>query len=189
MHVLDWILLFVLAVSVLSALWKGFVHEILMMAATVLGIILATWQYAALARHWTAIQQPAVRDFLAWISIFVAVLLVAALVARLARKLIEVAGLRWFDRLLGGALGLVRGVVICIVLLVMLTVFPFDLGLVRDSQLAPDLLVAGDLFADVLPGQLQRDFQSGLSRLRQSTDAPRATVVVPPAAARGTPRR
>ena len=172
MHLLDWILLLILAVSVISALVKGFVHEVLMMTATVLGILLATWKYQALAAHWTVIHQPALRDFLAWMAILCAVLVAAALIAHLARKLIEAAGLRWFDRLLGGALGLVRGVVICIVLLVMLTVFPFNLELLRNSRLAPDLLVAGDLFADVLPGTMQRDFQPGLARLRRSTDPP-----------------
>lgn len=170
MSVLDWILLFILAVSVISAIVKGFVHEALMMAATVVGIILGVWLYPSLASHWTAIHSAPVRNFLAFLAIFLAVLIAAAIVARLARKLIEAAGLRWFDRLLGGALGLVRGVLICIVLLVMLTVFPFDLGLVRRSQLAPDLLVAGDLFAAVLPGQMQQDFQAGLKRLRASAE-------------------
>lgn len=183
MHALDWILLAIVAVSVVTALIKGFVYEAVMLAATVIGVGLATWKYPALAARWSAIHSAAARDFLAWLAIFFAVFILAAILARLGRGLVKAAGLRWFDRLLGGALGLVRGAIICVVLLVLLTAFPFDLPLVRASRLAPDLLVAGDAFAFVLPGAMRRDFRSGLRRLR---GASKPAVIVPPAAGAGT---
>lgn len=175
MHLLDWILLLIVVLSVIPALVKGFVYEALMMAATVAAIVIGLWKYPALAAHIHWVHAPPLRSFMAFVLIFLAILIAAGIAARIARGLVKAAGLRWFDRLLGGALGLVRGVVICLVLLVVMTAFPFDLPLVRGSAMAPDFLTVGQALSGLLPQPMQSDFRASLQKLQPDLGpAPRA---------------
>jgi membrane protein required for colicin V production len=185
-HLLDWILLIIVVVSVVPALVKGFVYEALMMAATVAAIILGIWKYPALAAHMGWVHVAPLRSFLAFLFIFIAVLLAAALAARLLRKMVQAAGLGMADRLLGGALGLVRGVVICLALLIAMTAFPFDLPLVHNSRFAPDFLTVGEAFSGLLPAQMRHGFQHSLHKLATAS-APRPRHHIPPPPAQHSP--
>ncbi len=187
MHLLDWILLIIVVLSVVSALVKGFVYEALMMAATVAAVILGIWKYPALAAHMGWVHVEPLRSFLAFVFIFVAVLLAAALAARILRKMVKAAGLGMADRLLGGALGLVRGVVICLALLIAMTAFPFDLSLVHNSRFAPDLLTVGEAFSGFLPAQMRHGFQHSLHKLATAS-APPPTHPIPTPPPRHSPR-
>lgn len=166
MHILDWILLLIVVLSVIPALVKGFVYEALMMAATIAAIIIGIWKYPALAAHIHWVHSGPLQSFIAFIVIFLAILIAAGIAARIARSLVKAAGLRWFDRLLGGALGLVRGVVICLVLLVVMTAFPFDLSLVHHSAIAPDFLTVGQAVSGWLPQPMRSDFRASLKKLQ-----------------------
>lgn len=187
MHLLDWILLIIVVLSVVPALVKGFVYEALMMAATVAAIILGIWKYPALEAHMGWVHVAPLRSFLAFLFIFIAVLLAAALAARVLRKMVQAAGLGMADRLLGGALGLVRGVVICLALLIAMTAFPFDLPLVHNSRFAPDFLTVGEAFSGFLPAQMRHGFQHSLKKLATAS-APPPTHPIPTPPSRHSPR-
>lgn len=168
MNVLDYLLLAIVVFSVIPALIKGFVYEALMTGATIVGIWLALDRYRQLADALPgAISNPEARSFVAFLLILAGVLLAAMLIAKLLSGLIAAVGLRWFDRLLGAALGLVRGVLICTVLLIMMAAFPFDLGMMHRSLLAPDFLRAGNSLVDVMPSTVQSRFRQGLYQLKR----------------------
>jgi membrane protein required for colicin V production len=165
---LDWLLIAIIAFSIITAIAKGFVYEALMMAATVLGVVVAMLKYPQLSgRMVDLIGSPTLRNFVAFIVILVAALLLAAILGKIGSRIIEAAGLRWFDRLLGGALGAVRGVLICIVLLIVLTAFPINLGAISRSRLAPDFLTAGETLVTLMPGNMRVPFHVGLGRLHE----------------------
>ena len=181
MNVLDYLLLAIVVFSVIPALIKGFVYESLMMGATVVGIGLAVFRYQQVADRLSGfIDDPEGRKFAAFLLILFGVLLVAMLIAKLASGLISAAGLRWFDHLLGMALGLVRGVLICTVLLIMMTAFPFNLGLMSGSTLAPDFLRAGSDLVALLPERIEHQFRQGMVRLQHAeTSMPLPSDLVP----------
>lgn len=181
MNVLDYLLLAIVVFSVIPALIKGFVYESIMMAATVAGIGLAVFRYRQVA-DWLQgfIDNPEGRKFAAFLLILFGVLLAAVLIAKLASGLIEAVGLRWFDHLLGMALGLVRGVLICTVLLIMMTAFPFNLGLMSRSVLAPDFLRVGNDLVALLPAQIEQKFRQGMVKLQHAeTTMPLPSDLVP----------
>lgn len=184
MNVLDYLLLAIVVFSVIPALVKGFVYEALMMVATVAGVWLAVVRYRQVADLLQGtISNPQGRNFAAFLLILIGVLLAAVLIGKLASSLIAAVGLRWFDRLLGAALGLVRGVLICTVLLIMMTAFPFNLGLMRDSLLAPDFLRAGNDLVGVMPAGVERQFRRGMIQLQQAEKtAPLPSDLVDPQA-------
>ena len=112
MAVLDWVVVAVLAVSVLLGLWRGLVYEVLSVLNWIAAFVLAQWlapQAAALmplSRAGESIQYAA-----GFAVVFIVALFAGGLLAWLTKKLVEAVGLRPVDRALGGVFGLVRGVV------------------------------------------------------------------------------
>jgi len=168
MNLLDYALIAIVALSVLTAAMKGFVYEVWMMAATVVALGVAAWQYGAVADRLQWITLPPaneVRNFVAFVAILVGVLLLATIAGRLLRSAVRAVGLGWPDRLLGAGLGLVRGGLLCVAVVAMLTAFPLSPALVRDSSLAPGLLWGGRVLAAVMPAELAARFHSGLATI------------------------
>jgi membrane protein required for colicin V production len=109
--VLDWVVVAVLAASVLLGLWRGLVYEVLSVLNWLAAFVLAQWlapRAAAmmpLSRAGESIQYAA-----GFLVVFIAALFAGGLVAWLTKKLVEAVGLRPVDRVLGGVFGMVRGV-------------------------------------------------------------------------------
>ena len=60
-------------------------------------------------------------------------LLVGAFVSFIVRKFLQTVGLQWFDRILGGVFGLLRGVLVDAVILMVLVAFAIKPEAVRGS--------------------------------------------------------
>jgi membrane protein required for colicin V production len=176
-NLLDWLLVLIVAASVLQAVIQGFVHEALMLAATMFGLALAIFEYQAVgAWVFRSVHTELLRNFLGFLTVFFLTIIAAALIAKLARGLIGAAGLRWFDRLLGAALGLVRGVLIGTVLLVMLAAFPVSTRMVRFSLLAPDFLSVGDTLVLAMGHTFREQFYSGRELIENARPAISGTM-------------
>ena len=118
----DWILLGVLAASMLVGLWRGLVYEVLSLAGWVAAFFLAQW-LATDVIVWLPFVQGAaasVQYAVGFVVVFVLSLFVSAFLSWLIKKVIESVGLRPVDRILGGVFGLVRGVVLLLALTVVL---------------------------------------------------------------------
>jgi len=113
---LDYLILVTLVLSTAFGIWRGFVSSALSLAAWVLAFWIALTFAATLAAKFAPSVGKAA-PVLAFVTLFVGVLVFSAVVNHFLVKGIEAAGLRSFDRLLGGAFGLVRGVVVAALLL------------------------------------------------------------------------
>jgi len=146
MSALDWIVVAVLALSVVLAFFRGVVRELIALSAWVLGFIAAVAFTPALAAKLPDLGGGAAVPYvLAFIVIIIAALLLGSLIAWPLAKAIRVAGLGFVDRFLGGAFGLARGVllVLALVLVAGLTSLPRT-DWWHNSALAP-ALAAGAL--------------------------------------------
>ncbi|MGH9414453.1 MAG: CvpA family protein [Terriglobales bacterium] len=162
MNLLDYILIVIVAVSIITAAMKGFFYEIWMMLAAVAAVLLAAWNYTAAAHWFRWIGVPEAAHFCGFIAVLVLVLVAAAFVGRLLRSAMRAAGLGIPDRLLGAGLGLIRGVLLCMAVLAVMIAYPFQPGLVAQSRLAPDLLWGSRALVHVVPAELASRFQQGL---------------------------
>ena len=106
---------------------RGFVKEALALLTLLVAIWLA-WRFAALVEpklsDWAADQE--VRIWIARGVIFALVLVLGALASWVARQLIRHTGLTGVDRMLGGAFGFVRGVLIVGLLVLALDFLDLD---------------------------------------------------------------
>jgi membrane protein required for colicin V production len=117
MTLIDYVVLAIVGFSVLLSVLRGFVRELLALAAWVVAFIVARLFGGDLA----AIMPPEIPgEELRWLAgfatLFLSVLLVMSLIAVAASQLIKSAGLSVEDRLLGAVFGLVRGAAVVLVL-------------------------------------------------------------------------
>lgn len=112
MAVLDWVVVAVLAASVLLGLFRGLVYEVLSVLNWLAAFVLAQWLAPRVAEMMPLSSAgESLRYAAGFVVVFIAALFVGGLVAWLTKKLVEAVGLRPVDRALGGLFGLVRGVV------------------------------------------------------------------------------
>jgi membrane protein required for colicin V production len=163
----DWIILLVILVSLIQAASSGFFQEAFGIAGLLFGYLLAAWQYHRLAERFAPyLKSPWLGEMAAFLIIFLAVMILAGMAGRIARWAMKEAGLSFVDRILGGALGLLRGSLIVSVVLVSMTAFTPTSKWLEGSQVAPYFLVVGRAVIWVAPAELRARFYQGLDLLR-----------------------
>ena len=140
--------------------------ELFSLAGTVFGYLLAAWEYPVAARY----LEPYVKNDLVaagagFLLIFLAVVVLAGTAGRIARWATHSVGLRWFDRLLGGAFGFLRGALVVMVLVMAMASFLPSSEALAKSSLAQYFLVAGRAAVYAGPGELKQKFRDGLKAL------------------------
>ena len=175
MNGLDWLILGMLAISILLAISQGFWMEVLSLAGAVVGYLLAAWEYQRVAAWYLPYVNAAwVANVAGFLTVFFSVVLLAGIAGRLLRWIFAEAGLRWFDRMLGAAFGVLRGGVIATVVVMALASFSPSSPWLSGSRLAPYLMVAGQGASWLAPSALRRNFHDGLWALRKIGPAPNA---------------
>ncbi len=158
MSIFDYVVIGIVAASLLLGLWRGVVGELIALAAWVLAIFVAFEFGAELgANVFTGIADRGMRTLAGCAAMFVAVLVAMALVRLAVRGLIKALGLSLSDRLLGLIFGLARGVLVAMVLVALggLTSAPRQ-DWWREATLAPPLETAVLAVKHWLPDDLAK---------------------------------
>ena len=119
MEYADYVVLGIIALSILVGAIRGFIKEAFSLAVWAAAFLVAFQYSGAIALQLeNHIELPSARTALAFAGLFLAVLLVGGLITFLIGKLVEKTGLSGTDRMLGGVFGGIRG--LCLVLAIML---------------------------------------------------------------------
>lgn len=176
---LDWVLLLLILISTLTAAAQGFITEVFSLAGVLVGYVLAAWEYPRIAPWFMKYVSTAwVADIAAFLTIFLCVVLLAGALARIIRWAVSGVGLRWFDRVLGGVFGLVRGVAVAAVIVLAMAAFLPGSPALQRSAFAPYLLVFSRTATWLAPAELRNRFRQGVEMLRSAGD--KAPSVLPP---------
>jgi membrane protein required for colicin V production len=164
---LDWLIVAVFLFSVAGAISQGFVHELVSLAGVVVGYLMAAWNYHRLAPWFMQfVKAQWVADYAAFLAIFIVVAVIFGLIARTAQWVMKEVGLRWFDRILGAAFGMLKGALVATVLVVALASFNASSAMLNGSRFAPYLLVVGRAASWLAPSDLRYRFAKGLEVMR-----------------------
>jgi membrane protein required for colicin V production len=164
----DWVIVAVIVVSIVQAVSSGFFHEAFGVAGLVFGYLLAAWNYQRLAARFAPhLKSVWLGEIAAFLIIFLAVMILAGIAGRIARWIVKEAGLSFVDRILGGALGLLRGSLIVAVVLMSMAAFTPTSKSLEGSELAPCFLVVGRAAILVAPSELRARFYQGLDLLHR----------------------
>lgn len=158
MTLFDLAVFLILVTSALFGLWRGFLSEM---------IALVTWGLAFLgAQHLSplfaslflrGIKDAGLQPLIAWISVFVLILLIMGLSRTLLTGLIRAMGMGRADRIIGALFGLLRGlfITILVVAAVGMTSLPRS-PVWQEARLAPPLETAVLILRPWLPPDMAR---------------------------------
>jgi membrane protein required for colicin V production len=125
MTVVDVIIIFVIVLSAIFGLLRGFMQESISLAKW----IIATWIAATFAPKLapmlpTAFESEAVRQAISFVSLFILIFILGSVVAHLVSRLLIKTGLTSLDRVLGIGFGILRGAIIIAIFVIVGGHFP-----------------------------------------------------------------
>jgi membrane protein required for colicin V production len=161
----DWLFAAIIILSVLVAAAQGFFLEVFSLAGVVIGFLLAAWEYTTVAGWMTFINPPWAANIVAFFVVFVAVTILAGAIGRIASWGMKQAGLRWVDRVLGAAFGIVRGLLVVTVGVMATAAFAPNAQWLRQSQTAPYFLVIGRGASWLAPAEVRNRVREGMDLL------------------------
>jgi membrane protein required for colicin V production len=161
MTVFDLIVLLMTGASVMAGLLRGIVRALLTGVALIVGLIVASRSYGitgALLRGLGVVESNAAANAGGFLLLMLLALIIGFIAGRLVTKGLRRAHVEWFDRLLGGAFGAVRGFALCSALYMALTAFPVHLASVTDALTAPLLASGAEALGVLTSTEMQTRF-------------------------------
>lgn len=170
MSLLDLLVVIVVGASMAAGFVAGFARVGIGFAAAILGIVFGFWFYGIPA-GWVHqyMKSTTASNLIGFLLVFWAFLAVGALLAKLCSKVFKWTGLSWLDRLLGGAFGLVRGMIIAIALIAVLLAFtpkPMPNWMVK-SEVLPYAMEASSTISKLAPNPIRTAFRESMYELRR----------------------
>lgn len=158
MNYLDIAIIIILGASVIYSVIKGFIRDAFSLLAVILGIVAALFFYPTGAQMLAGlITNPQIANIAAFAAIFLAVSIVVSLLGMLVSKMIKTADLSFYDRVAGGAFGLVKGyIIVAVLVIVVTTLFPAS---TRSSKITPYVVRSIRVVTDILPVDYQRKIE------------------------------
>ncbi len=161
---LDWLIIAVILLSSLLSLKRGFVKEVLSLVTWVVAFVVAVkFSDSLQALLIDQVQNDQIRYIVSFVSLFIATLVIGALVSFVLGSLIQVTGLSSTDRVLGMLFGFARGSLIVVAFVSLLSLSPAieKAEFWKSSQLVPQLVVMKDWVREML-GKGSESFDSSL---------------------------
>ena len=169
MALIDWAIIVILIVSVLSAAKHGFFVEVFSLAGIVLGLLLASWNYLKVLPWFTPwIHSPGAAEAVAFVSIALTVMVIAGLAGRIIRWMARSIGLGWADRLIGAIFGFLKGCVLVTLGIMAIAAFLPHVTWLERSKLAPHFLTAAHEASVVTPVELSERIREGVKAIRDA---------------------
>lgn len=159
-NLLDLILALILGFTIIRGLWIGFSRS----AASLLGILLGFWAgmtyFSFLSDRLTPlIKEELVRSLVSFSFLFILVYLAFTIAGIIIKGLLKTLHLTWADRVMGGGIGLVKGLILTGVIIFLLTVFlPPKSPILTGSVLYPRLSQISQALSTLVPEHIKGRF-------------------------------
>lgn len=170
LNTLDILILIILGFTLVRGLFRGFIGEISSVAGLVAGFFLANKYHVMLLPLVESIlPDRGTAQLISYALVFCTGLVGVLMVAAVLRHLLKVVLLGWVDRFAGGVIGLLKGGLICVLLVLVLTTFLSPKAdILASSRMAPQVNRFAAILADLLPSEMRREFEEKSQPLRQT---------------------
>lgn len=164
-------LLVLVLVSVASGFSAGFARVTIGFVSAIVGLWLAFWSYRIPA-NWLKgfIPNTTADNVIGFAFIFAVVVAIGGLVALVLAKLFNWIGLSWFDHLLGGVVGFLRGCLVVAALVAAIIAFapsPTP-AFLNESAILPYAASVASAIAQMAPRELKDAFEQQLENIRHA---------------------
>ena len=170
MNLLDYVLIAILGYCLVRGVFRGLIKELSAIVG-VLGGFYAGYSYyprvAHLLSRW--ITNTGYLNILSFFAVFLLVFLVVSFVGVILKYLMNIAFLGWTDRISGAVFGAVKGMLIAIVMILVLTTFlPQNAAIIRNSWGAHRLMQFSAYLIQVTPKEMKLSFETKMKELNKS---------------------
>ena len=170
MNWIDVILISVLVLTSILGVIKGFVKQVFGLIAGIIGLILALGFYSQVSWIYLRfISNEVVANFLGFLSIFLVVLCLGWVSSYCLSKFIR-GPLKLLNNILGGGLGLLKGILICGVIVFALLVFPISKKALKESALSPVCLQMTRAMISLIPRELKDKFKEAYQEITRRVE-------------------
>lgn len=179
---LDWTLAALLVSFLAQGVLMGFSRVATGLAATVAGILLGLYFYGVAGSFYTPyVKSSGIANVLGFFTIFVVIQIMGGIAGWGLNKIFKWTGLGWMDRLLGAGAGALKGVLVAIVVVMVITAFPVDPvpESVAGSRFAPYVAGASEIVSQLAPHELKGGFAETYGRLKEYWNEHRPRTVKP----------
>ena len=171
MYVQDIAILAIVVASILYSAWRGAVKEIFAVLSVILGIAGAVYLHGLLGK---ALGGSNIARGISFVILFFGVALVVARIGKTLRTVLHLAFLGGVDRLVGAAIGLIKGVlIVCIILGLATSYIPAAKNLLGNARLSVPTLKVVDLLSPLLPSELREIFEKRYEDIKKQGDKAR----------------
>lgn len=170
MNWIDVILISVLALTSILGVIKGLVKQVFGLLAGIVGLILALGFYSQVSWIYLRfVSNEVLANFLGFLTIFLAVLCLGWVSSYCLSKFIK-GPLKLLNNILGGGLGLLKGILICGVVVFALLVFPISKKALKESVLSPVCLQMTRAMISLIPQELKEKFKEAYQEITRRVE-------------------
>ena len=172
MNWLDIVLALILVASILSSFRKGLSREVIGLVSVCAGILMGCWFYGVAAAYLTPmLSSRTAANFVGFLIVFCAVLILGAVVSGLVGKFLSLTGLSFIDHLLGLGFGALRGVLIGVALITGIMAFSPEGRPPRsvvESRVSPYVVGGARVVAALAPHELKEGFLRSYEQVKSA---------------------
>ncbi len=166
----DWVIVIVMAASMISGLAQGFFRSACALAGLVVGLSVAFWNYGRVA----ALLMPFLRlrpvaDAIGFLLIAVLIMALFAIIGAILAKAFSLIGLGCLDGLAGAVFGFFQGVILITLGIIAIVAFFPEAQWLAQARLPKMFFGACHLSTHMSPAELAHRVRDGLRTLEQET--------------------
>ena len=170
MNLLDYVLIVILGYCLVRGIFRGLIKELSAIVGVLGGFYGAYSYYPRAARylaHW--LSNPGYLKIISFFIVFLTVFWAVSLVGVILKYLMNIAFLGWTDRICGSIFGVLKGLLIAVVLILVLTTFlPQNANIIRNSWGAHNLMQLSAYLVKVTPKEMKESFEVKMKELNKS---------------------
>jgi len=168
---LNWVditMIIVLSLALIIGMIKGLMRQVIGLMAVIAGVVLAIVYYPYAAEVYLRfVSRNLLAQFLGFLTILLFVMAIGWIIAAILSKLIK-GPMRMVNHVLGGAFGVIKGVLLCGVFVFALFVFSIGSTALKESLLAPYCIKMTKVAVDLIPQGLKDRFNRSYREIFRS---------------------
>lgn len=155
----DFVIITLLLLLTLRGLWIGFLRQITTLVALVVGYVIAGQYHDKLFPFLRGLtDNPHTVFWVSYVILFGLTYVLTMLLGKGLAKVVELTVAGWFDKLLGGVLGVAKaGILVVLLNMVLSGVLAPENSMLRDCQFSPYVSQATELFRGMIKDDTMRN--------------------------------
>lgn len=169
MNAFDIFIVIIMLYCVIRGIFRGLIKELSAIIGVLGGFYAAYTYYTYISMFLSRwISNTAYQNILGFLILFFGVFIIVSILGVIIKYLLNIAFLGWVDRICGAGFGAIKGTLIVSVILIALTTFlPKGAPVIKNSLLAPHIMMISQGMVKVVPKDMKRQFNSKIKELKK----------------------